>query len=721
MGRLLDWLELFDGESYHERWHASGADGQGDRWTDAIGASVPERAKLLCAVDGLICAAALRPSYPWLLAGRRARLWAMWREHHDAPLFARIATAADDAGLRPMQRSRCLIDFARISIRTGRTLSQLGAADLLEYRTAVLAQKGKDTSVSWASTYYLGRQTGLFADGPAEFNALMTLGQRSAAQIVDYYQVQSPTMRRLLTAYLAERRPSLDYNSFTGMARLLCRTFWRDIELHNPGIDTHRLSRAQIEDWKKRVAVLPKTDTPRKRLGEAFLMVRCFYLDLNHWAHDEPQRWAQFAAPSPITRHDVRSMPGQRRVQLARKHAHVRTLVPQLPTLVASALAHRDHCAAVLAGAQAVRRGERFTAAERTYTRLAGDNSRLSVNVQDEQGRIFDAVFAEHEAFWSWAVIEILRHLGIRIEELLELTHHSIRPYRQPDGKVIPLIQIAPSKTDAERVIPASPQVASALARVIARIASSDGTIPLTIRHDEHERCWSDPLPHLLQYRLAGRPRTFTSGTIREYLIRALKRAGMPIAPGERLTPHDFRRLFTTEAVNGGLPVHIAAALLGHTDLNVTLGYTAIYPEEVISRYQQFLQRRRELRPTGEYRTPTAGELAQFAQHFGRRRIELGTCVRPYGAPCVHEHACLRCPFQQIDPDQLGRLREIEADVASRLAQARASQWLGDVGQLEQTLRHITGKRTTVEQLLAEPPITISATRPATLSPLPGR
>jgi hypothetical protein len=64
----------------------------------------------------LICAAALRPSYPWLLAGRRARLWAMWREHHDAPLFARIATAADDAGLRPMQRSRCLIDFARISI-----------------------------------------------------------------------------------------------------------------------------------------------------------------------------------------------------------------------------------------------------------------------------------------------------------------------------------------------------------------------------------------------------------------------------------------------------------------------------------------------------------------------------------------------------------------------------------------------------------------------------
>ena len=55
----------------------------------------------------------------------------------------------------------------------------------------------------------------------------------------------------------------------------------------------------------------------------------------------------------------------------------------------------------------------------------------------------------------------------------------------------------------------------------------------------------------------------------------------MSTQTGQRLTPHDFRRLFTTEAVNGGLPVHIAAAVLGHQDLNTTMGYTAIYPREV--------------------------------------------------------------------------------------------------------------------------------------------
>ena len=35
-------------------------------------------------------------------------------------------------------------------------------------------------------------------------------------------------------------------------------------------------------------------------------------------------------------------------------------------------------------------------------------------------------------------IIEVLRHTGIRIEEMLELTHLSIKQYRKPDGTVIP-------------------------------------------------------------------------------------------------------------------------------------------------------------------------------------------------------------------------------------------------------------------------------------------
>ena len=52
-------------------------------------------------------------------------------------------------------------------------------------------------------------------------------------------------------------------------------------------------------------------------------------------------------------------------------------------------------------------------------------------------------------------MIEVLRHTGIRIEELTELSHHSLIQYRLPTtGELVPLLQIAPSKTDAERLLP---------------------------------------------------------------------------------------------------------------------------------------------------------------------------------------------------------------------------------------------------------------------------
>jgi hypothetical protein len=46
-----------------------------------------------------------------------------------------------------------------------------------------------------------------------------------------------------------------------------------------------------------------------------------------------------------------------------------------------------------------------------------------------------------------------------------------------------------------------------------------------------------------------------------------------------------------------GLPPHIAQIIAGHRDINVTLGYKAIYPEEAIQAHLAFLARRRALRP----------------------------------------------------------------------------------------------------------------------------
>ena len=42
-----------------------------------------------------------------------------------------------------------------------------------------------------------------------------------------------------------------------------------------------------------------------------------------------------------------------------------------------------------------------------------------------------------------------------------------------------------------------------------------------------------------------------------------------------------------------------------------------------------------------EYRDVAPDEWADFEKHFQLSRVELGDCFRPYGTPCVHEHAPL--------------------------------------------------------------------------------
>ena len=86
------------------------------------------------------------------------------------------------------------------------------------------------------------------------------------------------------------------------------------------------------------------------------------------------------------------------------------------------------------------------------------------------------------------------------------------------------------------------------------------------------------------------------------------------------------------------MPPHIAQLVAGHRDINTTMGYKAVYPEEVINGHRAFITRRRALRPAAEYRVPTDEEWAVFLGHFERRRVALGDCGRSYDTPCIHEH-----------------------------------------------------------------------------------
>ncbi|MDR7172939.1 site-specific recombinase XerC [Nocardia kruczakiae] len=318
-------------------------------------------------------------------------------------------------------------------------------------------------------------------------------------------------------------------------------------------------------------------------------------------------------------------------------------------------------------------------------------------------GTVIDIGKSEHEAFWAWAIIEVSRHTGVRIEELLEITHLGLIAYTVPaTGEVVPMLQIVPSKSNEERLLLVSPELASVLAAIITRLrAGHEATVPLTTRYDVHEKVIGPQLPHLFQHRTGWVWKTFSYGTVQKFLCDTLTRTGLTDAAGRplRYTPHDFRRLWATEAVSNGLPVHIAAKLLGHKNINTTQTYVAIFDEHLVRAYRAFLDNRRALRPQAEYRDPTDQEWREFQQHFELRKLELGTCSRPYGSPCQHEHACIRCPSLQIDPRARARLVEILANLRDRIAEAKAYGWTGEVEGLRVSMNAAAAKLASLDKV----------------------
>lgn len=179
-----------------------------------------------------------------------------------------------------------------------------------------------------------------------------------------------------------------------------------------------------------------------------------------------------------------------------------------------------------------------------------------------------------------------------------------------------------------------------------------------------------------------------TRNLIQKWLNQTLAATGIVDNAGNplRYTAHDFRRMFATESVGSGLPIHIVTKLLGHKHISTTQIYTAVFDEELVRSFRTFLDARRAQRPEDEYRSPTDAEWNEFQQHFEHRKLELGTCGRPYNTPCKHEHACIRCPSQQVDPNARVRLTEIIANLRDRIAEARNNGWTGEAEGLQTSL-----------------------------------
>ncbi|GAA4731790.1 ArdC family protein [Phytohabitans rumicis] len=378
--QLLGWLAGFPGEAWQQRWLASGADTAGKAWTDlpdAHGVASDRRAwraQMTGAAGRLILLDVIRPSYIWLYSAPSNTLYQRFEQLRDPSGFA-VLTARCDANraLTVLDRRSAFTQLARMLMHNGGLLADITVVDCAE---AYRAQTGYANARQHSLWYALLRKEGILpADAPPTIFAASRRGQLSIEEIVDGYNVVCRPVRDMFVDYLHKRQPGLDYKTIRSLATKLVLLFWKDLELHHPGIDSLHLDEAISRPWKKRLRHVRygnhNLGQERQDPYSILMAVRAFYADLSHWALEDPARWAQWAAPSPVDSRDLAGMTKAAKHRQSRIHQRIRELAPLLPRIVDTASEHRSNAAALLSAARQVAPGELFTAAGQTLRRTA--------------------------------------------------------------------------------------------------------------------------------------------------------------------------------------------------------------------------------------------------------------------------------------------------------------------------------------------------------------
>ena len=360
-------------------------------------------------------------------------------------------------------------------------------------------------------------------------------------------------------------------------------------------------------------------DDDRLTAHSWLLDVRTFFADICTWATEEGSPFAIHApATIPLTRHDLLDIgfESARRRRAARAQASALDLEREVPKLRAYVSkqwqAARDH---------------------------------LQNHAGDAKGRL-----AERNAFWDWAILELLIQSGVRIEEACELTTLDILKRQVADGRVYYLLHIKPSKFDRARVIPIGDGLGRVLAEIIRHIKDFYGSnaVPACSHWDHHEKRPRPRAPYLLQG--AKHPSAIGISTIRGHLRRLSIGAGLRKADGSQLIlrPHDCRRLFASEHLNNDTPVHVIQALLGHATIGTVMVYAKLYPRHLVESYRKSIRGNyADLYGTESLRNPTKEEWERFSQTCSMRDMGTHMCALPAGDHCPRGLVCLGCSHAQ--------------------------------------------------------------------------
>ncbi len=401
VAKLLRWLSTFPGDTWQDRWLASGAEerpGAGwvtlpMEWLAAHGGTTSyDSTDLPSGLLMLICGDVIRPGLPWMLTRTHRYLASVMAQVRDPAGFARLAALATAEPASSQADAKIAATrIATLMACKGGAIADITVGDCVELVETIrrVHTRGGQKKVDF---YLRLRALGVFPeDAPHSIRAFGLAGGRlTIEQLVDRYRIQCRPIRDLLVDYLRERQPSLDFASLDAISRTLAGLF-------------------SVED---------------------------------------PARWGPWVAPCPISGVEVQKAK-ERRHRKARMDQRTRERLPVLPVLVRTANDRRLAAARLLAAARATEPAAVINGTDGALRTAVAPKAIGRVVWAEEvaAGKRRNLSYEEEDAFWAFATIEVLRLTGIRCEELLELSHHSITEYRLPTtDELVPLLQIAPSK-----------------------------------------------------------------------------------------------------------------------------------------------------------------------------------------------------------------------------------------------------------------------------------
>ena len=129
------------------------------------------------------------------------------------------------------------------------------------------------------------------------------------------------------------------------------------------------------------------------------------------------------------------------------------------------------------------------------------------------------------------------------------------------------------------------------------------------------------------------------------------------------ITPYSFRHTFAQRHADGGTPVEVLAALMGHKRLSTTQGYYRVTHKRKRNAVDQLAALQLDRR--GERVRPTVERLLD-SEHLrdavGQVAVPFGICreptnVKAHGQACPFRHQCFGCTHFRTDPSFLSELR----------------------------------------------------------------